>query len=201
MTKLYARITFAVVLLAAVNARGISQTTIPDVLLNGTIQEQMTYLNEKTRIYQDYRAIREDMFQLIRKNSVDSMAKVQGQVLMLAGMNRNLVSRIDSLTASLTGTQAQLDEAVSTKNSIKIIGLNVNKVTYNSLMWIIVGSLLALLSIGFLVFRRNIYVTGNTKKELDELRTEFEAYRQKARLDREKMSMDHFNEIRKLRGG
>jgi hypothetical protein len=119
---------------------------------------------------------------------------------MLAGMNRNLVTRIDSLTAGLTGTQTQLDEAVRTKNSIRIIGINVNKVTYNSLMWIIVAGLVALLAIGFLIFKRNMVVTLNTKKELADLRTEFEAYRQKSRLEREKMSIDHFNEIKRLKG-
>jgi hypothetical protein len=200
MTKLYARIIFTVIILAAFNARGISQTAIPEVLQSGTLREQMNYLEEKTRIYESYRAIREDMFQLIKKNAVDSLAKVQGQVYMLAGMNRNLVTRIDSLTASLTGTQTELNEAVRTKNSIRIIGINVNKVTYNSLMWIIVAGLVAILAIGFLIFKRNMIVTLNTKKELADLMTEFEAYRQKTRLEREKMSMDHFNEIKRLRG-
>jgi hypothetical protein len=200
MTKLYARITFTIVFLAAISARGISQTAIPEMLQNGTLREQMNYLEEKTRIYESYRAIREDMFQLIKKNAVDSLAKVQGQVYMLAGMNRNLVTRIDSLTASLTGTQTELNEAVRTKNSIRIIGINVNKVTYNSLMWIIVAGLVAILAIGFLIFKRNMIVTLNTKKELADLMTEFEAYRQKTRLEREKMSMDHFNEIKRLRG-
>ncbi|MCU0462015.1 MAG: hypothetical protein MUF36_08390, partial [Bacteroidales bacterium] len=57
-----------------------------------------------------------------------------------------------------------------------------------------------LLATGFLAFKRNLAVTRNTKKELDELKTEFEAYRQKTRLEREKMSMDHFNELKRLKG-
>jgi uncharacterized membrane-anchored protein YhcB (DUF1043 family) len=68
-------------------------------------------------------------------------------------------------------------------------------------MWMIVLGLALLLVIGFLAFKRNMTITLNTKKELAELRTEFEEYRKKTRLEREKMSMDHFNEIRKLRGG
>jgi hypothetical protein len=200
MAKLSARIAFIAVIMMAVNTRGISQTTIPEVLFNGTLPEQMKYLEEKTRIYEDYRAIREDMFQLIKKNAVDSLGKVKGQVTILAGMNRNLVMRIDSLSASLSNREAQLNEAVSTKNSIKVIGINVNKVAYNSIMWIIVAALAVLLALGFLIFKRNVFVTQNTKKELADLSAEFEAYRQKARLEREKMSMDHFNEIKRLKG-
>jgi hypothetical protein len=40
-----------------------SQTTIPAELNNNTIKEQLIYLEGHTRIYENYRAIREDMFQ------------------------------------------------------------------------------------------------------------------------------------------
>jgi uncharacterized membrane-anchored protein YhcB (DUF1043 family) len=67
-------------------------------------------------------------------------------------------------------------------------------------MWTIAGALLLLLVIGFLAFKRNLAVTRNAKKDMNELSTEFENYRQKSRLEREKMSMDHFNELKKLKG-
>ena len=51
-----------------------------------------------------------------------------------------------------------------TKNSIKIIGLEINKTSYNSIMWIIVAGLLAVLAVGFLAFKRNLY-SYNRKKE------------------------------------
>ena len=88
-----------------------------------------------------------------------------------------------------------------TKNSIKLLGLEVNKLTYNSIMWLIIAGLAACLVIGFLVFKRNLYSIHHIKKELSELKEEFEAYRKSAREAREKMSMEHFNEIKKLRGG
>jgi uncharacterized membrane-anchored protein YhcB (DUF1043 family) len=68
-------------------------------------------------------------------------------------------------------------------------------------MWMIVSGLLAILAIGFLAFKRNLSVTLNTKKELRELKDEFEAYRRTSREAREKTSMDHFKEIQKLKGG
>jgi uncharacterized membrane-anchored protein YhcB (DUF1043 family) len=65
---------------------------------------------------------------------------------------------------------------------------------------IIIGLICALV-FGFLAFKRNLSVTQNTKKELVELKDEFESYRKTSREAREKMSMDHFNEIRRLKGG
>jgi len=201
MMKPIIRFAFTIVIVMAGMTRISGQTAIPEILEKGTLREQMNYLDEKTRIYENYRAIREDMFQLVRRNAVDSLAKAQGQIMMLAGMNRNLVARIDSLTAGVADLETRLDEAVRTKESIRILSMDVNKTAYNSIMWIIVVALLFLLGLGFLTFKSNLSAMLRTKKELDELKVEFEAYRQKKRIEIEKMGMDHFNELKKLRGG
>ena len=200
MTKPLLRFALTIIILLAGTNRGISQSSIPEILEQGTLREQMNYLEEKTRIYENYRAIREDMFQIIKRNAVDSLSNVQGQVNILAGMNKNLLVRIDSLTISLTDTKTLLEEAVSTKENIRVFNMNLNKTAYNSIMWIIVSILLFLLVMGFLAFKRNLTVMLRTKKDLEELKSEFEVYRQKKRIEIEKMGMDHFNEIRKLKG-
>lgn len=56
-----------------------------------------------------------------------------------------------------------------------------------------------MLVVGYLAFRRSHTITRNTKIEYTALKEEFEQHRQKSRLEREKMSMDHFKEIQKMR--
>jgi uncharacterized membrane-anchored protein YhcB (DUF1043 family) len=87
-----------------------------------------------------------------------------------------------------------------TKNSISLMGIEINKLAYNAVMWIIIAVLAGILAVGFLVFKRNHVVTTHTKKEFEDLKREFEAYRKASREAREKMSMAHFNELKKLRG-
>lgn len=188
----------AIMLLATATVK--SQVTKPEILEKGTLKEQMNYLEEKTIIYENFRAIREDMFQLVKKNAVDSLLKAKNKIIEFSGLNSSLITRIDSLNNILVATNEQLKETTRSKNSIRVIGIELNKATYNSIMFIIICSLMLLLLVGFLVFKRNRTITLNTKKEFSELKTEFEAYRNKARLDREKMSMDHFKEIQKLQG-
>ena len=120
---------------------------------------------------------------------------------MLNGKLSVLNHTIDSLRSDLETTRTRLDNVTRTKNSIRLLGAEVNKLAYNSVMWLIVIGLVTLLVMGFLAFRKNISVTHNIKKELNELRDEFQAYRKTTREAREKMSMDHFNELKKLRGG
>jgi hypothetical protein len=192
-------LTFAMLLI--LSGTGISQTGMPEILNNGTFNEQMDYIQERTRIYENYRAIREDMFQKIRGNAIDTLAKAKMEINGLEDITLNLNYKIDSLIASLETTKTNLDEMTSTKNSIRLLGMEVNKFVYNSIMWIVVAGLLCALVIGFIAFKRNMVITGQTKKEIEELKDEFEDYRKAAREAREKMSMEHFNEIRRLKGG
>ncbi len=74
------------------------------------------------------------------------------------------------------------------------------KTADNAVMWTIIAVLAGILAVGFLVFKRNHVVTTHTKKEIEDLKREFEAYRKASREAREKMSMAHFNELKKLRG-
>lgn len=200
MMKLFLR--SVLILITIFNTSNIiyCQSTIPEILENGTLEEQLNYLEERTRIYEDYRAIREDMFQLVKKNSIDSLSSGKNRINSLIARNNNLSSEIDSLNNTLSLTRNDLDEAVRTKNSIRLLGMNLNKFAYNTIMWIITGVLCFLLVSGFLAFRRNISVTSETKKELEDLKNEFEEYRTKSRIEREKMSLDHFNEIKRLKG-
>jgi hypothetical protein len=181
--------------------KGISQTSIPDVLLKNTLVEQMNYIQERTKIYEDYRAIREDIFQKIKGNALDSLSAAKKQITRLNKIKTALNFTIDSINTSFGTTKDKLDEITRTKNSIRVLGLEVNKITYNTLMWTIVAGLIGIVAVGFLAFKRNLVVTIHAKKDYEELKNEFEAYRKTSREAREKMSMAHFNELQKLKGG
>lgn len=193
----YALITIMLLLSASTL---ICQTTIPEILQKGRLNEQFDYLEERTRIYENYRAIREDMFQLVKKNSSDSLATARKSINSYIIQARDLNLQIDSLDKLLASTRDELNEAVRTKNSIKLLGINVNKHSYNTIMWIITGFLGFLLVSGFIAFRKNISITSKTKKELEDVKDSFEEYKKKTRLEREKISKEHFDEIRKLKG-
>ncbi|HPY67493.1 MAG TPA: hypothetical protein PLI41_03440 [Bacteroidales bacterium] len=193
----YALITIMLLLSASTL---ICQTTIPEILQKGSLNEQFDYLEERTRIYENYRAIREDMFQLVKKNSSDSLATARKSINSYIIQARDLNLQIDSLDKLLASTRDELNEAVRTKNSIKLLGINVNKHSYNTIMWIITGFLGFLLVSGFIAFRKNISITSKTKKELEDVKDSFEEYKKKTRLEREKISKEHFDEIRKLKG-
>ena len=188
----------SILFLAFMSVKG--QTTMPDVLLKNPMKEQLNYIEEKTRIYENYRAIREDMFQKLKGNMSDTLSSANNKITVLKNTTSQLNLTIDSLKAKYETTNTNLENVTRSKNSIKVLGIEVNKQSYNTFMWTIVAGLIAVLALGFLVFKRNMAITHNTKKELQDLKNEFEAYRKTTREAREKMSMAHFLELQKLKG-
>lgn len=175
------------------------QTGMPEILETGTIQEQMDYIQERTRIYENFRAIREDMFQKITNNTIDSLAETKREIGSLSADINNLNSEIDSLSALLEDTRNDRDLAIKNRDSIAFLGIPMNKTGYNLLVWVIIAALTSLLVFGFLIFSKNRLVTSKTLKELEELNQEFESYRVSSREKREKLVMEHFNEIKRLK--
>lgn len=175
---------------------------MPEVLNKNTLKEQIDYIEEHSRIYENYRAIREDIFQkIIKENFTDTIAEYKNDIKGLKRLNLGLRQSIDTLEMSLKTTQTNLNNMTITKNSIRLFGMEVNKITYNSILWTAIIALLGLLAFGLLILKRTLTVTNHTRKELKDLKDEFEAYRKKSREAREKMSMDHFNEVKRLKGG
>ena len=93
------------------------------------------------------------MFQKIKNNSLDSLLSAKKEIIRLEDLTAVLGLKIDTLNKSLETARQDLDRMTKTKNSIRLLGINVNKAAYNAVMWIIVAILAGLLTIGFLVSR------------------------------------------------
>jgi len=90
---------FSIIIFTFITAVG--QKPMPDELISSTIREQIKYLEEHTRIYENFRAIREDMFQQINRNFVDTLLLERGRIIELRKLTANLNSKTDSLNALL----------------------------------------------------------------------------------------------------
>jgi uncharacterized phage infection (PIP) family protein YhgE len=176
------------------------QTTPTEDFRNLPVTEQMSYIESHTKIYDNFRAVREEMFQRLKANLRDTLSTMQKKVTELSNENSNLRSTIDTLNSNLSATKTNLDQVTTSKNSMKFLGMEVEKGTYNTIMWALVIGMLVILVLGFLVFQRNRKVVVSKEKDLDDLKSEFEAYRKSSREAREKMALQHFNELKKLRG-
>jgi hypothetical protein len=194
------RFIFVVVLILSATAISKAQNVLPDELIKNSIKDQIKYIEARTGIYENYRAVREDMFQKINRNVLDTLSAGKSTIASLNSRISQLNFKNDSLSTALDSTKVSLEKMTNTKNSIRVLGMEINKNFYNALMWIIILGLVFVLAVGFLTFKRIVSSNISIGKELKDLRNEFETYRQTTRIAREKMSMDHFKEIQKLKG-
>ena len=164
------------------------------------MQEQFDYLEERTRIYNDFRAIREDMFQKIKSNSNDSLASEKNIIIQLEGQLQDHIALIDSLQVELQSTNVKLDQAIKNRDRLTFLRIPMNKALYNTIVWIIIAALTFLTVVLFLSTKRIFVTARNNKNDLEELKEEFEAYRKMNRERHEKLVVQHHNELRKLKG-
>lgn len=172
----------------------------PDILSTGTLVEQMNYLDQRTNVYNNYRAVREDIFQKIKKNSLDSLLSVKNKLTALENQIVFLNASRDSVFSELVNTRNELETAVTNRDRLFLLGIPMNKVVYNAVMWGIIAGLASLLFLVFILFKRCRINSSEDRKELNQLKQEFEDYRQTSRKKMEQMVISHFNEIKKIKG-
>ena len=178
-----------------------AQTTYvtPALFDTATIEAQLTYLEERTRIYNDFRAIREDMFQKITGNVIDSMGEAKSYIMNQQRGMDDKDARITSLNLDLNSANEDRDDAIRNRDSLSFLGIQMNKALYNTIMWIIVLALAGAAVLLFLLFKRTRSVTVETSRELRNTQQEFEEYRKSSREKYEKLVVSHHNEIMKLK--
>jgi len=187
------------ILLASFTQKSHAQSGILAVLDSATLENQLEYVHSNTRVYNNFRAIREDVFLKMKNNVIDTLVE---EKLQLAQLNSRLSERnfqIETLNTDLSRAKNERDEAIKNKNSISVLGIGMNKTVYNSVMWFIVLGLAAFAVIMFVLFRRSHTVTNQTKSELETAQNEFTEYRKSAREKYEKLVVSHHHEIMKLK--
>lgn len=186
-------------LLASIPQKSYAQSGILAVLDSASLESQMDYIHSKTRVYNNFRAIREDVFLKMKKNVVDTLVE---EKLKGAHLNSLLVERnfqIETLNTDLNRAKNERNEAIKNKNSLSFLGIQMNKAVYNSIMWFIVLGLAAFAIIMLVLFKRSHIVTSQTKNELENTQNEFDEYRKSAREKYEKLVVSHHHEIMKLK--
>lgn len=164
-----------------------------------SLEQQFKYILDKTRIYEGYRAIRNDVYLKMQKNALDSLNQHILNEQRLRSQLDQSNSEINKLKSDLDLISGERDEAIRNKDSMKFLGINVSKTLYNSVMWFVILGLVILVTILFISFRRAHIVTREVKEELNSLQEEYESHRKSSREKYEKLVVSNYNELMKLK--
>ncbi len=196
----YTSILINIFLYVFISHQAQAQTTMPQVLDTATLEQQLDYMEERMNTYNGYRAVRDDIFLKMNKNSLDSLNTAKREISQLEASLATTQSDMTSLQETLQQTSEDRDLAIKNKNSLSFFGIQMNKALYNSILWIIILALVVMLIILFIMFKRSFVVTRETTKDLEETREEFENYRQQSRERYEKLVVQHHQEVLRIKG-
>jgi hypothetical protein len=192
-----AAITFFM-LLSGLN--GLNAQPLPEVFDEGPLDEQFEYLQQRTTIYNNFRAIREDMFRKLRRNTLDTLNVAFNQIASLQQQITQVQNEKNSLQEQYSQVVEERDAAFQSQDSLDLFGMEVNKATYNTIVWSIVGVLAIILIIALIFFNRANSIARQKSREMNELQVEYDEYRKTSRERFERQNIEHFNELKRLRG-
>lgn len=168
-------------------------------LNDGSIKEQLEYVVDKSTTYQQYNVIRKTWMNKLTKHVNDSISDLKSNLFKTKQLVVESEARYDSLLKQLNKTNEKLDFAIKEKNSLEVLGLQIDKTAYNSITWIIILGLTIGLLVFIFLFKRSNTVTVRTKSDLNELKEEFEGYRKRALRREEKIVRELHDEINKYK--
>lgn len=151
---------------------------------NGTIESQFDYLYRKSSSYQEYKVVKKTFYQKIKGNVLDSMQGLKKDLTDTKKLVEVQGNEIKNLKSDLETTNDNLIAVTKEKDNIKFLGFPMTKSSYNSLLWTIIFSLVALLLFFIFRFKSSNSITVQAKALLADTEKEFEAYKAKA-LERE----------------
>ena len=163
------------------------------------IEGQFNYVLQKSDKIEDSRIVKSWQLYRLKTHVLDSLAEIQGKLDNSHQLVAFKQQKIDSLNTLLSKTNEKLTATVQAKNSLRLFGIQMEKSTYKSIMWLIIAGLAFCLFLFIALFKRSNIVTVQTRKVLEETQAEFEAHRKRALAREEQIVRKLYDELNKYK--
>lgn len=175
-------------------------------LYKSSIDNQFEYILKKSGNFkgtngQAYEAVKRSMFLALRAHTLDSLKTVHKNLAETQAVVKTQAKEISDLKANLSNTKTDLDKTNSEKNNMALFGMQMSKISYNVLMWSIIGALLALLIFFIYKFKNSNAITRKANHDLAEIEEEFNEHRRTALEREQKVRRQLQDEINKQKKG
>ncbi|RLD30241.1 MAG: tRNA (guanine-N1)-methyltransferase [Bacteroidetes bacterium] len=174
-------------------------------LNDGTIEDQFEFVIKKSSNWRDergqsYEVIKRNLMLTLKSHTVDSLKAIQTKLNDTRGVVNKQQKEIDELKTNLSKTQDTLFATNEEKNSMTLFGLQMSKMSYNLIMWLIIIALLVLLILFIYKFNNSNSITRIARNNLADIEEEFEEHRRNALEREQKVRRQLQDEINKQKG-
>ena len=166
----------------------------------GSLKSQYEYLIEESNDYQEYKVIKKTWADKFGKSLNDSIEAFDAAKKDAGELAKTQLGEINTLKAQLKSTQDSLKQVISEKNSIRLVGLPMDKPAYKMTMWGIIALLVILLLVFIFRFKNSNTVSKNAKETLQDVEDEFAEFKKRSLEREQKLRRELQDEINKQRG-
>lgn len=184
-------------LLLLVNFSLFSQNKFQDGL---TISEQWEFIKQKSSRWENYSMIQDPWLNNIKSSVLDSLDNKNKIIAELNSTINKINIEKEELTQKAENIKQELEKTKTEKNNFEILNISMNKSVFVSIISFSFLGLLIFTTFSFLLFKRENMNMSKCKKENEQLKQEFEDYRQESRIKQEQLVIQHHKEIQKLKG-
>jgi hypothetical protein len=165
---------------------------------NHNLKERFEIMKEKAESYNDYKVIKNTILDGVWKISMDSIAKLKGDLRTANTTITKLNGEIKGAADKVTAAQTSLEESTYERTHMNVFGLHIAKGVFVITSLVVVAALIIALLTALSTF--NVLRRSNREKELTihGIMSEFDAFRKKALEKEVKISRELQSERNKL---
>lgn len=169
-----------------------AQTSSEGKVFSGTIEKQFDVLLNNAFPYDNFKDIRNDLPNF-KKNTLDSLQKLQNKIQEQQKTINNQNESIDSLKNDLKTAEVQISKG----DNVSFLGIPFEKNTYQTIVWSII--LILILALLFFIqrFKSNSQTAKQSKLDVALIQEEFDNHRKKAMEREQKLKRALQDELNK----
>jgi hypothetical protein len=175
-----------------------TQETIKE---DSSIKGQFDRIYRISTAYQTYKVIDKDEYEKLKSNVLDSLKNAKKLISEKENLLKTGREYIEELNLSLDKTKLDLEIMLQKENSVSFFGAQLNKTTYNIILWFVIILLFAGLGFFAFKFNKSNFLTNEAQSNLLDKEKEFDDHRKKSIEREQKLRRQLQDEINKHRNG
>lgn len=162
-----------------------------------SINNQFDKIYKKSTNYKNYKVILKEQYLNLKLNVLDSIKHSKQHILKIENTLNNKNSTLKKTKEQLVSTELDLKEAIQKGNSMTFLGMQLNKISYNLLLWFIIILLITTSAYFIFKFQKSMALTKEAQHVLLECEQALEIHLKKALVKEQKLRRQLQDEINK----
>jgi len=183
MHKLFINILIFGAISFQINAQDSIQTRVKidtKILESGSLSEQFDFIYKNSNFYRGVHVIKDEWLNKYQSHVIDSVNKIKTELTI----EKQKLTTLSNENKALNSEVANNEEVINKKDSISLLGLPLDKGTYQMIVWSLILGLGAALGYFIYKYKNSHILTKNAILRYEELETELNESRSKS-LERE----------------